>query len=142
MSRILYAASLVPFDLFRLHNRHKLCAKDTIPEAAGHTKSILVVKEVVLKVVFLETLVPKRQVLVMEEVVRHVVARVTEEAAAEYRRRHVPVPEEEGVRQFPEWDGKSDEEGGWHDEAILIHGQVMMDTVEQEMRRDADPVVW
>ena len=36
--------------------------------------------------------------------------------------------------EMPEWCRKDNEQGGWHDETIFIHGQVVVDAVEQEMQ--------
>lgn len=94
------------------------------------------------KVVLLQLLVPERQVLVVEEVMCHVVADVAEKPAAKDGRGHAPVPEEQRVCQFPERNCEGDEEYGRHDEAILVHRQVVVDAVEQEVGCDADPVVW
>ncbi|KAL2273974.1 hypothetical protein FJTKL_03761 [Diaporthe vaccinii] len=129
--------------LFGLRDRCRLdlCAEDTVPELAGDTEAVLVVEEVVLKVVFLELLVPERQILVMQEVVCHVVARVAEHAAREHSHGNEPVPVEEEVCQFPEWRNQHQKERGRHDEPVLVHRQVVVDTVQGEMQCDTDSVV-
>lgn len=48
-------------DDFRGWRRRQLCAKHSIPEAAGDAEAILVVHEVVLEVVLLQFLVEGRQ---------------------------------------------------------------------------------
>lgn len=67
------------------------------------------------EVVLLEALVVQREVLVMEKVMSHVVHNVTENAAAEHGRSHVPVEEEQRMCQLPERPHKYQEEGRWHD---------------------------
>lgn len=129
--------------LFGLHDRclPDLCAEDGVPEFAGDSKAVLVVEEVMLEVVFLKLLVPERQILVMQEVVCHVVTRVTEHAAREYSHGNIPVPEEDGVCEFPEWRHQHQEERGWHDEPILVHRQIVVDTVQGEVQGNTDSVV-
>jgi hypothetical protein len=77
----------------------------------------------------------------MQEVVRQVVANVAEDAATEYSGGHVPVKVEDGVRETPERSGKDDEEGRWHDQAVLVHRKVVMNAMKEEMGGDADTVV-
>lgn len=119
--------------LRRLDNSNQLGAKNAVPELAGNAKAELVVEEVVGKVVLLELLVPEREVLVVQEIVSEIVANVAKDAAAEYGRGHVPVPVKDGVGQLPEWSCQHDEEGGRHDEAIPVHGKVVVDTVQKEV---------
>lgn len=44
-----------------------------------------------------------------------VVADVAEDAAREYGRGYIPIPEENGVCELVEWRGECNEERGWHD---------------------------
>lgn len=60
----------------------QLGSENGIPELAGDTETKLIVEEVMLKVVLLELLVPQREVLVVKEVVREVVANVAKDTAA------------------------------------------------------------
>lgn len=80
--------------------------------------------------------------LVVEEVVRHVVARVSKDATAVGSQSTMPVPEDDKVSKLPEWRCKNDKERGWHDEAILVHGEVVVDTVKKEVEGNTDTVVW
>lgn len=80
--------------------------------------------------------------LVMEEVVRHVVARVSKDATTVGSQSTIPVPEDDKVSKLPEWRCKDDKECGWHDEAILVHGKVVVDTVKKEVEGNTDTVVW
>lgn len=93
------------------------------------------------KVVLLERLVVGGQVLVVKEVVGHVVEGVAKDTAAEGSRGGVPVVKQDGVGELPEGSGQDHEEGGWHDEAVLVHGQIVVDAVEEEVGSDADAVV-
>lgn len=81
------------------------------------------------EVVLLELAVPEGQVLVVEEVVRQVVADVAEDTAAEDRRRRVPVPVEDRVGQLPERRCQHYEQRRWHYESVLVHGQVVVHAV-------------
>ena len=58
---------------------------------------------------------------VMEEVMRHVIANVSEDATAVHSSCRVPVIEENGVGQLPEWSCENDEECGRHDQAKSVH---------------------
>lgn len=89
----------------------------------------------------LEFLVPQRKVLVMQEVVRHVVEDVAKDPTREHCCGHEPVPIEDGVRQLPEWRGQYDEQGWRHDQTILVHREVVMDAVKEEMSCDSNSVV-
>lgn len=77
----------------------------------------------------------------MEEVVGQVITDVAEDAAAENGSCGIPVVEEYRMRQLPERGRKDQEESRRHHKTVLVHGQVVMDAMEQEMERDADPVV-
>ena len=125
-----------------LDNRgRKLGAKDLVPEPAGDTKAVLVVEEVVLEVVLLELLVPKREVLVVEKVMRQVVADIAKDSATVHRRREVPVPVKEHVGELPERRGKGDEQRRRHHKTIFVHGEVVVNAMEQKVGSEADPVV-
>ena len=72
---------------------------------------------------------------------RLVVANVSEYSPAEDSSCGVPIPEEDGVGEFEERDGEDEEEGWWHDKAVLIHWQEVVDAMEEEVCCDSDPVV-
>lgn len=95
----------------------------------------------VLEMVLLERAVPRREVAVVQEVMRQVVADVAEDAAAEDAGCDVPVVEKDGVGELPEGCGKDEEESRRHNEPVAVHGKVVMDTVEEEVERKADTVV-
>lgn len=77
----------------------------------------------------------------MQKVMGQIVADVAEDAAAEDGDGDVPVPVEDKVGEAVEGGGEHDEEGGWHDEAEFVHGEVVVDAVEEEMQGYADAVV-
>lgn len=137
---------LFPFQIlacgsFRLHGRLQLCAKDVVPELAGDAETQFVVEEVVLQVILLELLVPEREILMVQEVVRQVVADIAKDAAAVDGRAEVPVVREDDTGQLPEWCGQHNEERGGHDQTVLVHRQVVVDAVEEEVEGDANSVV-
>ena len=115
--------------------------KDSVPETSRDSESILVVEEVVLEVVLLELLVPQRKVLVVQEVVGQVVADVSEYAAAEHAGSDGPVERKEEVGELPEGRGQRDKESWGHDQTVLVHGQIVMDSVKEEVQREAGSVI-
>ena len=77
----------------------------------------------------------------MQEVMGQIVANVAEDAAAVDRDRDVPVPVEDEVGEAVEGCGEHDEEGGRHDEAEFVHGEVVVDAVEEEVQGDTNAIV-
>jgi|SRR5690242_5511167 len=114
-------------DLRRAHLQ--LSTKHPIPEAAGNAEAVLIISKMVLEMVLLELLVPRWKLLVVKEVVGHVVERVAKNATAISSGRSIPVMEEYGVREFPEWCRKRGKQCRRHDEPVLVHGKVMVDAV-------------
>jgi len=112
----------------------QLRIKHPIPESTGNTKPILKVGEVVLQVIPLQTLPVRRQRLMMQEIMRQVVRDVSEDAAREYHDRDVPVPIEDGVRELIKRESEDHKECGRHDEALFVHREVVVDTMEQEVQ--------
>lgn len=45
------------------------------------------------------------------------------------------------MSKLPEWCGEHHEESRGHDKTVLVHRQIMVDAMEQEMQSDADSVV-
>lgn len=115
--------------------------KDNVPELAGNTEAVLVVQEVVFQVILLELLVPQRQILMVQEVVGHVVAGVAKDATGVNCCRNIPIPKENGMGERPEGGGKDGEKRGRHNETVFVHGQIVVDTVQCEMKGDTDAVV-
>ena len=68
-----------------------------------------------LQVILLELLVPQGQVLVVQKVVRHVVADVAEDATAVHGCGRVPAVEEDEMGQLPERRRENDKQGRRHD---------------------------
>lgn len=121
--------------------RLQLCAKHSVPESGGDAKAKVVLEEVVFQVVLLELLVPERQILVVKEVMGHVIADVAEDAATIDCRRSVPVVGEESVGEIPEGSCEHQEHGRRHDKPVLVHRQIVVNAVEQEVRSYAISVV-
>jgi hypothetical protein len=46
------------------------------------------------------------------------------------------------MSQVPEWSGKYDEECRWHNKTISIHGEIVVNAMEQEMKAKANAVIW
>lgn len=72
----------------------------------------------------------------------HVIASVSKYAAAVSSSCRIPIPEDDGVCEFPERCGKRDKKCRRHDKPILVHGKVVVDAVEEEMQGDTDTIVW
>jgi len=77
----------------------------------------------------------------VKEVMRHVIANVTKDAAAEHGCGEIPVPEKERMSNPPEGGRKSYEQGRRHDQTVFVHRKVVVDAVEKEVHGEADPVV-
>lgn len=107
----------------------QLSTKHPVPKAASNAEAVLVISKVVLEMVLLELLVPRRKLLVMEKVVGHVIERVAKNTTTISSGRSIPIVEEYGVRKFPEWCRKRGEQCRGHDEPVLVHGKVMVDAV-------------
>ena len=78
----------------------------------------------------------------MQEVMRAIIANIAENTTAEDGDRGIPVIEENRVGELVEWGGEGEEEGWRHDETVFVHGEVVVDAVEEEVAGDADAVVW
>lgn len=72
---------------------------------------------------------------------RQIIADIPKDTAAEDRRRSLPRVAEQGMGELPERGGQDDKQGRWHDEAVFIHREVVVDAVEEEVEGDADAVV-
>jgi hypothetical protein len=78
---------------------------------------------------------------VVQEIVRQVIADVPEDATAKRCYSRVPVVIDDTVCEFPERCGEDEEHGGWHDEAVSVHGKIVVNAVEEEVKRDSDTIV-
>lgn len=119
----------------------QLSTKHVVPELGGNTEAKLVLEEVVLQMVLLESLVPERKVLVVKEVVGQVIANVAKNATAVDCCRGIPVVGENGMSEVPKGSRKQQKHGWRHDQSVFVHGQIVVDAVEQEVRNDAISVV-
>lgn len=79
--------------------------------------------------------------LVMQKVVRQVVADVSEDAAAVSCSCGVPVVVYYCVRKFPEGYGENHEECWRHDEPKSVHRQIMVNAVEKEVQCNEKSVI-
>lgn len=70
-----------------------------------------------------------------------IIAYVPEDAATVHHQSSIPVVEEDGMSQFPEWCSQNDEQSRWHDKSVFVHWQVVMNSVKEEMQRDTHSVV-
>lgn len=118
----------------------KLSAKDNVPEAVGNSKSILIIHEVVLHVPLLGLLVEGWEAGVVQEVMCEVVDDVARDSTAEDGSSHVPVPEQR-MCKLPERQSKHDEKCRWHNQAISVHRQVVVNAVQEEMGSESEAVV-
>ena len=71
----------------------------------------------------------------------HIVTDITKDTTTENRQSSIPVVEEHGVGQLPERGGEDNKQSRWHDQPILVHRQIMMDSMEQEVESETDSVI-
>ena len=132
--------------------------KNPVPETTRYTKPILIICKVMLEMVLLQFTIVRGQTTVvsrvqaqtgynnslamMKEVVGQVIADITEDTTAECCCCSIPIVEEDCMSQLPKGSSEHKEHCGWHDESVLIHRQVMMDSVEEEVESDPNAVVW
>jgi hypothetical protein len=88
----------------------------------------------VLEVVLLQLLPVSWQRFVVEEIMCQIIADIPEYPATEDSGCDGPIPKEYGMRQFPEWHCEDKKEGWWHDQSELIHGKVVVDTMQEKMQ--------
>lgn len=77
----------------------------------------------------------------VEEEVRQVIADVTKNAATENCRGCEPVVEEYCMRELPKRSGQNDEQRRRHDQTKTIHRQVVVNSMQQEVKSDEYAVV-
>lgn len=78
---------------------------------------------------------------VVEEIVGQIVANVAKDATTKHSGSHVPVPGENGVCEIPEGSGQDNEESWRHHKAVLVHREIVMNSVEQEVQSKTNAVV-
>jgi hypothetical protein len=120
---------------------NKLSTENGIPEPACDSETKLVIEEVMSKVILLELLVPKRQVLVVKEVMRKIVADISEDTSTVGCYCSIPVVEKNGMSQLPERSSQSSEESGRHNKTVPVHGKIMVDTVKDKMKTDSYSII-
>ena len=94
-----------------------------------------------LEMELLEALVPHGQVVVVQEVMSQVIADIAKNGAAVDRGCNAPIPVKDKMRELPERRRKNGKESRRHHESVLVHGEVVMNSVEREVEGDADAVV-
>ena len=77
----------------------------------------------------------------MKEIVCQVITYVAKDTTTKDRCRSIPVVEEDSVSQLPERNSQHYEKCWWHYKPVFIHWQVVMNTVEEKVSRDANAVV-
>jgi len=77
----------------------------------------------------------------MKEIVRQIVAHIPEYPARIDCYCGIPIVEKYEMSQVVEWSCQNQEQGRRHDQAISIHWQVVMDSMQQEVQGDADSVI-
>lgn len=77
----------------------------------------------------------------MKEVVRQVVADVSENATTEDSGGYTPIPIEDGMCKLPKRSCKYEEKGGWHDKSELVHREVVMNTMKQKVESESNSIV-
>jgi hypothetical protein len=70
---------------------------------------------------------------VVQKIMRQVIADVPKYSSAEYRCCSMPVIEEDGMCQLPEWSRQCNEECRRHDKPILVHWKVVVNAMKEEM---------
>lgn len=77
----------------------------------------------------------------VKEVVCKIVADISKNTSTVGSSSSIPVVEEDAVGNLPERSGQCSEECRRHDKTVLVHGEVMVDTVENKVKRNSDTVI-
>jgi hypothetical protein len=77
----------------------------------------------------------------MKEIVSQVIADVAKVAASKDSDSDEPVVIEKGVGKLPEGYRKCHEKGGRHNKAVFVHGEVVVDAMEEKMHRKSNAVI-
>lgn len=59
----------------------------------------------------------------------HIIHDITSDAPAVSEKSGIPVEVKDGVRNFPEWKSKCYKQCGGHDQAVLVHRQIVVNAV-------------
>ena len=70
---------------------------------------------------------------VVEEVVSQIIADVAKDTSTEHLHGRKPVVEEDGMGELPERSGQNHKQSWRHDKSIAVHGQVVVNAVEEEV---------
>lgn len=84
----------------------------------------------------------KNVLSVVQEVMSQIIADIAENSTTKHSSRRTPIIKEDSMRQLPERHRKNYEESWRHDKSISVHGQVVVDTVQQEVCCKSYAVVW
>lgn len=77
----------------------------------------------------------------MKEVVCQVVDDVAEDTTTVCEHSRMPIVEENKVSEAVEWSSENDEKRGWHDQAVSVHWEIMMNAVHQKVKHQKDAVI-
>jgi hypothetical protein len=78
----------------------------------------------------------------MQKVMRQIIANIPKYTSTVCRYRCMPVVGDDGMRELPERSSEDKEKGWWHDEAVPVHGEVVVDAMEKEVQGYGNAVVW
>lgn len=106
-----------------------------VPELTGDSKAQLVVFVVVLQVVLFHLLEVPRKTGVVEQVVGNIVHDIAQGSSGKARARHVEW--KNGKDETIEWVRQYHKQRGGKHQPVPVHGQVVMDAVEQEMEGES-----
>lgn len=71
----------------------------------------------------------------------HVITDISKDTTTVRQHTGIPVVVEDRMRQLPKWSSKNDEQGRGHHKSIFVHGQVVMDAMQEEVQGDTNSVV-
>lgn len=77
----------------------------------------------------------------MKEIMGQVIADIPEYATTEDGSSSVPIVTEKIVGQPVEGSCQHDKQGRWHDEPKLVHGEIMVYTMEDEVKGDTNTII-
>jgi hypothetical protein len=78
---------------------------------------------------------------VVEEIVSQIIANIAEDTTTENLYSRKPVVEEHGMCKLPERSCQNHEQCWGHDQSITVHGQVVVNAVEEEVQGQTDSII-
>jgi hypothetical protein len=78
---------------------------------------------------------------VVEEIVSQIIADVAKDTSTEHLNSREPVVEEDGMGELPERSCQNHKQCWGHDQSIAVHGQVVVNAVEEEVKGQTNSVV-